>query len=77
MQDLKDKKTLSLKLPKASGARQATYAARQRAAGLVQLSIWLKPEEKAALLALLESTRTAVPRGEGVAQAPGASPILP
>ena len=77
MQDPKDKKTKPLKLPKASGARQATYAARQRAAGLVQLSIWLKPGEKAALLALLEATRKAAPPGGGVAQSPGASPILP
>lgn len=78
MRDQSDKKTQSLKLPKASGSRQATYTARQRAAGMVPLSIWLTPAEKAAVLALLETTRSkAAAPVEGVAQPPGALPILP
>lgn len=57
MQDPSDKKTISLKLPAASGARQASYAARQRAAGLVQVNLWMTPAEKQAVLSLLSSLR--------------------
>jgi PhoPQ-activated pathogenicity-related protein len=64
MQDPEDKHTIPLKLPKATGARQATYVAKQRAAGLVQVNLWLTPAEKAAVLAMLD-----ISRGDAAAKA--------
>lgn len=54
-----DKVTTNLPLKLTNAEKQAAYAKRQKAAGRVQVSIWVTPEEKTAILALLAEKRPA------------------
>lgn len=56
MKDPRDKQTGDL-LRSPGAGRQAAYAARQRAAGRRQRSMWLTDDEAAAVAALLEQMR--------------------
>ncbi len=56
MRDKHDRQTGDL-LRSPGAGRQAAYAARQRAAGRRQRSMWLTDDEAAAVAALLEQMR--------------------
>ena len=58
MKDPADKVTTNLPLKLTNAEKQAAYSKRKKAAGKVQLSIWVTPGEKAAMVALLASMRS-------------------
>lgn len=57
MKDPADKVTAQLPLKLTGKERQAAYAARQKAAGRSQVTLWATPDEKRAVLELLERLR--------------------
>ena len=57
MKDPADKVTAKLPLNMTGKERQAAYAARHRAAGRAQVTIWVTTAEKQAVLELLERLR--------------------
>ena len=58
MRDPADKVTTNLPLKLTGAERQAAYAKRHKAAGKVQISFWVTPEEKEAVVALLAKMRS-------------------
>lgn len=57
MKDPADKVTAQLPLKLTGKERQAAYAARHKAAGRVQVTIWATADEKMAVMELLERLR--------------------
>ena len=57
MKDPADKVTTNLPLKLTGAEKQAAYSKRQKALGRVQLSTWLTPAEKEAVMALLATMR--------------------
>ena len=57
MRDPADKVTTNLPLKLTGAEKQAAYSKRQKAAGRVQVSIWVSPAEKDAISALLAAMR--------------------
>lgn len=62
MKDPVDKVTAQLPLKLTGKERQAAYAARHKAAGRSQVTIWATPDEKQAVLELLERLRASKSR---------------
>lgn len=58
MKDPADNATTNLPLKLTGAEKQSAYAKRQRALGNVQLSMWVKPAEKDAIMALLAAMRS-------------------
>lgn len=57
MKDPADKVTTNLPLKLTGAEKQAAYSKRQKALGNVQLSMWVTPAEKEAIIALLATMR--------------------
>lgn len=58
MKDPADKVTTNLPLKLTGAEKQAAYAKRQKAAGRVQVAMWVTPAEKQAINALLATMRS-------------------